>query len=349
MLTHGSQHGLMQALNAHSYLAPLTPYVKNRIKRTRQFPYQGVNIHTATVVDNEDLTAKLNTVCDQEGNEGERWVTLTANQALSDKAAKRKFANQGRGIVRAIGRANKALPASQAVLTPSECRVFLTLACPALLEGKWLSITKTECKYWLLFWLKLLGHSSSDTPLHNRRSTTGNEPSPPYFSYEFDTREGCNVVLQLPADLVKGEQPVAGDKRYYTHQPKCSLSLPWPLQSLFNRVLRDLPSHQRHGTSLTNTLSISPEEYSKWLNSHIKAVKPQVPFHLTVSGLHRTFLHFSRGQVPDSTLGQLTGRGCVQSYYINQEAVESNHQIRRGWQVFLDEPDVSSLFSWAGT
>ncbi|EAS44654.1 hypothetical protein C9J48_17760 [Photobacterium profundum] len=344
VLTHGSQHGLIQALNTHSFLAPLTPYVKNRIKRTRQFPYQGVNIHTATVVDNEDLTVTLNTACDKEGNEGESWITLTANQVLNDKAAKRKFSNQGRGIVRAIGRANKALPASQTVLTPSECRVFLTLTCPPLLEGKWLSITKAERKYWLLFWLNLLGHSSCDTPLHNRRSTTGNEPSPPYFSYEFDTREGCNVVLQLPADLVKGKQPEVGDKRYYTHQPSFSLSLPWPLQSLFNLVLRDVPSHQRHGTSLTKTLSISSEQYRKWLSMHIRAVKPLVPFHLTISALHRTFLHFSHGQVPDSTLGQLISQGCMQSYYINQEATASNQQIRRYWQVFLDEIGATKAF-----
>ncbi|MCW8328244.1 hypothetical protein MD588_05425 [Photobacterium sp. SDRW27] len=338
MLTQGSQHALAQALTEHPYLAPLAPYVKRRHSHARRRPlYQAANVHTTTRVENAVLTATVKTTSDQDGNAGESWLTLSANQPLSDQAAKRQFAQQSSGMARAIGRANKALPASQAVLTPGECRVFLTLACPPLLDGEWLAIAKTERKYWLLFWLALLGHPCREIPLHNRRSKSQSEPPTLSLHYEFDTREGCNVVLQLPADLVKGTRPAAGDKRYYTQRPSWSLSLPWPLQSVFNLVLRDLPSSQRHGLPLAEALSISPTQYRQWLKAHIKAVQPQVPFHLSPTGLHQTFLHFAREQVPDTALALLTGKACVQSHYVNQEAAAASHQVRRCWQAFLAE------------
>ncbi|MCQ1060795.1 hypothetical protein LRP52_40875 [Photobacterium sp. ZSDE20] len=341
VLTQGSQHELAQALKQHTHLAALASHVIARQKRASRQPYQADNNHTGTELTCGLLSATLHTTSDSEGNEGESWLAMTANQPLNTKAAKRQFALQGSGMARAIGRANQSLPASSSVLTPSELRIFIIHACPAILEGEWLAIAPRERKYWLVFWLSLLGRADIDTPVHNLRGKQKQALSSPAFLYELDTLNGCIVSLQLGADLVKGAKPEQGDKRYCSAQYDWSLMLPWPIQSLFNLILRELPSHRRNGQTLSQVLLLSSEDYGCWLKAQIKAVTPSVPFSLTPSALHQSFVHFSREQVPDTALALLTGKGCVQSHYINQQITRVSGQIRQCWQWFLTEIGVT--------
>lgn len=342
VMTHGSSRELSSALEQHTHLSELASSMVPKQKRSSRRPYKAENIHTDTVLERGLVKAALNTTSDKKGREGESWLVMTANQPLTTKAARRKFSLQGSGMARAIGRANQSLPASQSVLTPSELRLFILHSCPAILDGEWLAIEPDERKHWLIFWLSLLGWRDFDVPVYNLRGKSKQAMPAPAFLYEFDKLDGSVVSLQLGAEVVTGAKPEPGDKRYCSAQPDWSLVLPWPIQSLFNLVLRELKSHQRNGQPLSRVLSVSQVQYRRWLRSTIQKVKPHVPFSLTPSAIEKAFLHFAREQVPDTALALLMGKGCIQSHYINQQISVVNGQIRQCWQVFLAELDATT-------
>lgn len=298
-------------------LAPLAPYFSSAKRaqissRPKTHPFKSDNAHQETMYIGDEVKVNLITPTDREGevqspfmeafmpasdtenglkslldakDEANSNHQLVSNQGLlrqpelTHQQARQKFLRQKVGMSQAIARANRAHPMSNDALSPSELAMWLQYHCSALAGQDLSEIPAKERRHWFLLFLRMFcGTLNLQQPLFNLGSRTAKSPPVPSLVYELDRRDACHAKLILDTDLFEGAKPPQGSKQYFTSQKSSEVTLPWPMQSLLNLILRAVPANQRHLVSLEQGLLITSREHQTWLTKKIAQSRHHFPF-----------------------------------------------------------------------
>ena len=359
VLKDASLNELFRLCQANPELLDLAGYfqVKPKTIRNQNRPiYQAINQHQRNMMI-DGYEVNIQTPTDIDGEYSEQAISIAEEAAstainkeeLTTKQARLKFHLEAAGMANAYRRANKRLPMDNQVLTVDEFSTWLNYNAPELMRGELKSLDKTQRKHWFLFFLKVLGIKDFAWVLINRKAKESSSKMPKQIVYERKQRQGSCCLL-LPCDLFKGKQPPLGSKQYYSSQTvlkgTLELPLPWPIQSLFQLILQDLPAQKRHKIALLESFQITEEDHKKWLRERLSKSKHIFPFKVTVSRLFQTFHRFCGDKIPHVLLDYLSEQGSVQMHYINAELEAMPNIIHRSWYKFLEALGRKELLEW---
>ncbi|GHX97499.1 hypothetical protein VCSRO210_2459 [Vibrio cholerae] len=366
-------------------LAPLAPYFSSakraqRSSRLKTYPFKSDNAHQETMFIGDELKVNLITPTDREGETQSSFMEafmpvleadnvveplLTSNEErpradqpdstygllrqpeLTHQQARQKFLRQKVGMSQAIARANRAHPMSNDVLSPSELAIWFQFHCPALAEQDLLGIPAKERSHWFLLFLRMFcGTLNLQQPLLNLGSRRAKSPPAPCLVYELDRRDACHATLILDTDLFKGAKPPQGSKQYFTSQKSTEVTLPWPMQSLLNLILRAVPAHQRHLVSLEQGLLLTSREHQTWLTEKIAQSRHHFSFKVTPARLTQVFHRYSSQRMPSVSADFLAGKGSVQMHYANLEGAAMTASTHQHWNAFLSAMNIQPQQGW---
>lgn len=359
VLKEASLNELFHLCQANPELVDLAGYFQAKPKtiRNKNRPiYQAINQHQRNMmIDGYDVN--IHTPTDIDGEYSEQSISIAEDatstainkEELTTKQARLKFHVETAGMANACRRANKRLPMDNLVLTVDEFSTWLNYNAPELMRGELKNLDKDQRRHWFLFFLKVLGIKDFAWVLINKKAKESSSKMPKQIVYERKQRQG-NCWLLLPCDLFKGKQPSMGSKQYYSSQTvlkgTLELPLPWPMQSLFQLILQDLPAQKRHKISLLEAFQITEEDHKKWLRELLSQSRHVFPFKVTGSRLFQTFHRFCGDKTPHVLLDYLSEQGSVQMHYINAELEVMPNLIHRSWYKFLEALGRKELLEW---
>ncbi|MFH4483676.1 hypothetical protein WMQ53_21265 [Vibrio diabolicus] len=366
-------------------LAPLAPYFSSAKRaqissRPKTHPFKSDNAHQETMYIGDEVKVNLITPTDREGevqspfmeafmpasdtenglkslldakDEANSNHQLVSNQGLlrqpelTHQQARQKFLRQKVGMSQAIARANRAHPMSNDALSPSELAMWLQYHCSALAGQDLSEIPAKERRHWFLLFLRMFcGTLNLQQPLFNLGSRTAKSPPVPSLVYELDRRDACHAKLILDTDLFEGAKPPQGSKQYFTSQKSSEVTLPWPMQSLLNLILRAVPANQRHLVSLEQGLLITSREHQTWLTKKIAQSRHHFPFKVTPARLTKVFHRYSSQRMPSVSANFLAGKGSVQMHYANLEGAAITASTHHYWNAFLSAMNIQPQQGW---
>ncbi|MBS9811352.1 hypothetical protein J4H70_21620 [Vibrio alginolyticus] len=366
-------------------LAPLAPYFSSAKREPisshpKTYPFKSDNAHQETMYIGDEVKVNLITPTDREGDAQSSFMEafmpvleadnvvepllisnderprtgqpasipdLPRQPELTHQQARQKFLRQKVGMSQAIARANRVHPMSNDALSPSELAMWIQFHCPALAEQDLLDIPAKERSHWFLLFLRMFcGTLNLQQPLFNLGSRSTKSPPVPSLVYELDRRDACHAKLRLDTDLFKGAKPPQGSKQYFTSQKSSEVTLPWPLQSLLNLILRALPAHQRHLVSLEQGLLLTSLDHQAWLTQKIAQSCHHFPFKVTSARLTQIFHHYSSQRMPSVIADFLAGKGSVQMHYANVEGAAMTASTHQHWNAFLSAMNIQPQQGW---
>lgn len=318
-------------------------------------PFKTVNIYNDVQISHNGLKISSLTPTDCEGNEtipyakfSQNAGAITSKLALSQVEAKTKFRLERVGFENAIARTNRKLPMSNNILSPAELMSLLQFQWPELYDQELNLLDKHEQSHLFLMFLQMLcGRLNQDLILFNIANKQGQAPSINCITYKLDRLSSCFVQLRLSTALFKGKQPPANSKHYLGSKSYFDLTLPWPLASLLNLILRKLPPNQRHNISLYKALSISIKQQQDWLRQAIKSIKQVYPYRLTLSAVIDSFHHFCSQSFPSVFTDYARQNGNVLMHYVNCESNQISKQLQQHWFLFLEQLGLNRKLDWS--
>jgi len=304
----------------------------------------------------EELT--LHSRTDAEGESYRDWVSVEPAIGWTTEQASRHLRRQQAGLGNALRRANLGLPLAQGILTPAECAlIFRQPPLNVVHSADWSALAEETLCQLLLLWLRIWSGRSAEAwlamELNNRRASKASpddvDEAREGLSYRMDRREGCDVCWWGPGHLVEGKRPPAGQEKLYHSNPGVTLPLGWPLQSLFNCLLRLHPGRRRQQKRLSQLLGgLTAAAHEEWLRGLCRRLAAETGVPLTPAALVHSFQHFAGARVPETFLAFLRGQGVVQSHYVNVSQDRLQNTLQQAWQVWLNalqlltRPDSSS-------
>lgn len=296
---------------------------------------QAVTVHTPVTTDGDDMKAFFH--FDEESPK---------KSVLTDVQSKRKYQLKRVGIENAIARSNRKLPFSNNALTTTEFSKWIRTHIPDFLHLQ--SINQADRGHWFLFFLRLLtGNSGDDFMLSNIGAKADNQPRIKSISYKLDIHESCEAFIRLSTELFKGKSAPTGAKHYYSTNEFFDVDLPWPLNSLLNLILRQLPANKRHNRCLYEALATTPKDQQQWLRDRIKEDKHKVPYPLTPSSIYNSFDYFSAQSLPSVVKDYLQQKGSVLMHYVNMENQSVSRLLYQSWFQFLSHCGLAQGAGWS--
>ncbi|MFO6424175.1 hypothetical protein [Motilimonas sp. KMU-193] len=357
-LINGSNVALAKFCTSISELAKFSHFFTrppiNRSTKPRFLPYQSDNEYVQLLSLSDDIKVDLFTPVDLDGNEKSTYFQFDTNvddikqQALTHQQQQRKYQLQRAGVESAIARANKMHPMSNSALTPNELNAWLNLHCPELFNNQLDRIPKEDRAHWFLFFLNIfLGKLDNGLRLFNGATTSNEQPSCLSIVYALDRKASCQVDLRLSSRLFKGKQAPESAKQYWSTQSYFDVALPWPLGSLLNLILRNIPTNKRHKISLYDAIGTTLEQHRRWLAGCINKTKALLPFKVTPSIISNAFRSFSVQTLPSVCADYLQQQGSVLMHYVNMERDDVASLARRDWFAFLNAVGLNEGRDWS--
>lgn len=226
---------------------------------------------------------------------------------------------------------------------PAEVGHIVSVINNDFIDADFSTLSISDAKYLLIFFLKLLGLTQlNDITLLNRTKKNKHiTDKPNILSYKLNAQTlHIDAQLTLKAALLQVAPPMAQDQRlHYQARETLTLDLPYPIGSLLNIVLRDIPASLRQNTLLYDVLQLNETAYKKWLNNAIKAANLKKTG-LSVSKVEGGFLHFAKERLPEVAHDFLSGNAGVQHHYISLSRDLIIKTLRSNWFNFLESAGI---------
>ncbi|MGZ9899866.1 hypothetical protein [Shewanella gaetbuli] len=328
---------------------------QNQSKESRPLIYKSDNEYQQSLMLSDDVCVDLYYPVDLEGNELASYMHFSTpiesleRPELTYHQQQQKFSLRRSSIESAISRENKMHVMTNSSLTPFELSAWLRLICEELFDNQLDRIEVNDRAHWFLFFLRLfLGKISNQLMLFNDANKTDSKPVDQCLIYSLaDNKGACIIYIRLSTKLFQGKNPPAGSKQYFSAQKYFDVMLPWPLASLSNLVLRNIPLKRRHNISIYSSLKTSEVEHRKWLRHKINQVKSEIPFNVSYSAILNSFQCFTSQSMPSVYRDYLKQQGSVLMHYVNDEQQQISEQVRREWFRFLKVIGLNQSQDWS--
>lgn len=320
-----------------------TSFSRN-IKLRKKSPLISTNIIESVLFDDDTQVKK---VChtDDDGEESATYLEFEIDRSLSLAQQRALFSKRKWGMANAVRKNNLFLPLSLAALTPQKLKLFLKEATPDLFSS--IVLTEEQLSVRIIFWLEVwLGKSYSTFSSVKVFNSLASHSMKNEVGLHYNTSKTSNntntLFYKLPTQLVKGKAApyiTSFDKALYndvTSSNLADISLPYPLQTYFFRLVEKIPSSsKRHNKSLLTMLNTTEFEYRHWLSKKIKIANMSSPQKITPSRLRNAFHHFSQSTLPKTDRAILQRSGVMGSFYVNSSPLRLTATLQNNWLQFL--------------
>ena len=275
------------------------------------------------------------------GEEIGRFTQVTPHLERSESQRKRSYQAEQAAISNALRKHELALPFSFSSATVGELRTVLECISQSFVSGELEDVSAKLASILLRFMLKML--TLSDVDAFYLQNVSARSSSKKHadahdmkvLRYDFDrARKHIFAQLILPATLIDTSLP-DDDSLYQESRKSLKLTLPNPLGSLLNIVLRNKSdSTERDDTELSKVLLVNEKDYRRIINHALNKTGLKRRG-VTRRALEMTFFQFAREHVPETFLNFLKNQSTVQSHYINVSNEKLETTLVTAWDNFI--------------